>query len=111
MLGDPDVVFDSQGDAIGQAHVTLVQPEATTGPNGRSSSPEQDPTSDGMAYLRSRLQSEGWSEEVTRTVVEAWAPETIRKYKILGISGPSIVNLRDKTLLWTRFQLIILLNF
>ena len=34
MLGDPDVVFDSQGDAMGQAHATLVQPKATPGPSG-----------------------------------------------------------------------------
>ena len=34
MLGDPDVVFDSQEDAMGQAHATLVQPKVTPGPSG-----------------------------------------------------------------------------
>ena len=38
MLGDPDVVFDSQEDAMGQAHATLVQPKVTPGPSGWSSS-------------------------------------------------------------------------
>ena len=59
--------------------------------------PGQDPTSDGMTYLtlRNRLQSEGWSEEDTRTVVEAWEPENIRKYEIIGISGPRLYFVPD----------------
>ena len=80
-VGIPELVPNPSGNA-------LQEPSSTTDPQGSTTRPEEQPSSsgigsqpDGMACLRKRLKVEGLSKEATDNVLEAWMPETARKYE------------------------------
>ena len=80
-MGSSELVPSTQGNALERTHGAPVLQETTERSTGQPAPLEAHPAFDGMANLRGRLQEQGLSSEVSELIVNAWAPETKRKYQ------------------------------